>query len=134
MLRLFITYFIEELWEMMEAESTEKQIEEAADALHYMVEICLMAAVGPAMIYEQRKEPVGFTITHEIGQLLYSLRKRPAKQKPVQVNVNLIRAHCVTLFRTFMEFMEYHAFTKEQLIDGYFKKAKVNHERIASGL
>lgn len=126
-IRLFLTYFAEEIWEARE-EKGQARIVEYADALHFVVELCLRVAVVPDEEYVAPLPPNAY-----IGMILRGLRQKPWKQALVDSKVHLIRHYTQGLFWAFLKMVEDEGITEEKLLEAYFAKAKTNHQRISSG-
>jgi dimeric dUTPase (all-alpha-NTP-PPase superfamily) len=132
-IRLFTTYFAEEVWEAHAVEG-EPSLEELCDALHFLVEICLRTGVTETSICANQ-----YMITSDnhgvyLGKLLHSLRLRPWKQKKQPADLFAIRTSVISLFAAFLDHVSACGFTEERLLNGYFKKAEVNQQRIAAGV
>ena len=133
-MRLFVTYFVEEMWEFNKAETADSQREELADALHFLVELMLMGGVTPLALNTM---PVlrlpEYVSGSSVGILLHALRNRPWKLYVGQANLGNIRYALCMVYREFLNLVEEAGVEEKDLIDAYFDKVKVNHTRINSG-
>jgi dimeric dUTPase (all-alpha-NTP-PPase superfamily) len=132
-IRLFTTYFSEEMWEA-HAVAGEVSLEELCDAFHFLVEICLRAGVTPTAVFANQRSVMNGEMGSAMGRLLYTLRMRPWKQKPAPADLFTIRSAVVRLFAFFLEHVHDCGFSEEQLLNGYFKKAVTNQQRIDAGV
>jgi hypothetical protein len=132
-IRLFITYFSEEMWEAHALEGT-ADLEELCDALHFLAEICLRAGVSAQSLYANQNLAVPGMMGSAMGRLLHSLRLRPWKQKKLTADLFMIRTAVVELFASYLDHVNECGYSEEQLLNGYFKKAEINQQRISTGV
>lgn len=127
-IRLFLTYFAEELHEAYEAEGAQR-VEEFADALHFAVELCLRVGIVP----DPENRGVHPRLTECTGLILRRLRNKPWKQTKAQTATHMIKHHTEQLFWAFLDHSGRYGIPLTKLLESYFAKAKVNHQRISSG-
>jgi dimeric dUTPase (all-alpha-NTP-PPase superfamily) len=134
-LRLYATYFHEEIWEAQTAVAEELgaqvELEELSDAFHFLVDLCLFTEVHPETLAASadRDELLGVAF----GEFLHTLKAKPWKKNPTTVPSS-IRLTLTWTFHAFMKHVRRAGFTEAQLYEAYFAKAKINQARIDSGV
>jgi len=125
-------------------------LEELADALHFLTELCIQVEIGPGQISQ------GMIVDHEkdlmdnlfnvidpkisadpwwavfhLGLAANCLKQKPWKQTHILTDVDKFDLHIVDAYRTFCKHMAFYS-TSDEMFDFYFKKSKVNDFRIKS--
>lgn len=128
-------------------------LEELADALHFLTELCIVAGIGPydiaIDIYEEMvkgddddldmwsalfytpnniasSNPYN-TVQH-LGLAMNCLKQKPWKQTHILTDEKRFRQHIIDAFRAFCKYLTVYSGAKE-MYDFYFKKNKVNQFR-----
>ena len=124
----------EELMEAREAYRNQDEVhylEELSDALHFLVETCVLAGVTPRDIL-QNKDPVSpqvLDVIYFLGLAANCLKNKPWKEHHLLTDVTKYRGYLVQAFICL-----YHLFPVEEntIYSLYFRKNQVNDFRIKS--
>lgn len=123
-------------------------LEELADALHFLTELCLTAGVGPWDIamdvyvdgvhkdlwaslfnepdFDRSNNPFN-TILH-LGLAMNCLKQKPWKQTHIMTDGKKFKVHLIDAYRAFGKYLACHS-DPEEMYDYYFRKNKVNQFR-----
>ena len=120
-------------------------LEELADALHFLTELCIVASVDPeyimdgVFIKDDQFDSLFYTpdesvsrdpywpIQH-LGLAMNCLKQKPWKVTHILTDEKKFRIHLRDAYRSFCKYMSCFA-TAEEMYDYYFKKNKVNQFR-----
>ncbi len=123
-------------------------LEELADAMHFITELCIQVGIGPASIaldvivdkdadyldnlmrQTDSEKPLNpwWTVFH-LGFAANCLKQKPWKQTHILTDVEKFEMHVIDAYRAFCLHLRCFA-TSDQMFDFYFKKSKVNDFRI----
>lgn len=136
--RSYSWYLVEEL---VEAQTAPPALlaEEMADALHFAVELCIMADISPyrveSLIYLQSLDPcpelstLNMIIVH-LGLANNLLKAKPWKKEPKPTHIPTFQNHLMnSLISLLACFTQLGIDPHEE----YFKKHKINEKRIRDG-
>lgn len=149
----FAWRFVEEVTEATVCIDTHHDhfLEELADALHFLTELCILVDVPPEVIvngiYDKDKhedffdslfytpdENISanpyFSIQH-LGLAMNCLKQKPWKQTHILTDQEKFRIHIRDTYRTFCKYLSCYA-TVGEMYDYYFRKNKVNQFRQSS--
>lgn len=151
-----VTEEIAEALEALDNNDHDHFQEELADALHFLVEACILAGglqydkgVGPGedtlkLMFNRYSMYPGYygygyiykcamEAIRDLGLAANCLKNKPWKQ--THIATDTVRFHrCLSkAFQSFIELFKVSGFTAESLYDIYFKKNKVNQFRQRSG-
>jgi dimeric dUTPase (all-alpha-NTP-PPase superfamily) len=135
--RLYSWYAVEELVEAMDA-CREDQGEELADALHFVVELALLADISPLniMLASKNAEIEAFPPPASIVQVIYNiglannyLKAKHWKKNPAPPDLRKLSKHITAALMALLKLFEVRGLNAET---EYFKKHEVNNQRIAN--
>jgi len=148
---------VEEVAEHLDARcrepDSEKQYEEIADAFHFLIEFFIICGLTNQdfgsgkrdAMYEIRDEiieqigpespeEVWAIFIRELGMTLNVLNTRPHHLKVKPFDYPLFRSRLIRLLEVFLTAAFYAGVPVDRLIDDYFRKARINQQRIESGV
>ena len=134
-LRAFAWYITEEVVEAQSAPS-ENYIEELSDALHFAIELCLLAGTTPEYIsaleanegYEELMLPSQlYMVIIHVGLAMNQCKAKPWKLKPKTPDVDYVRYHLAKAVLTVVSLLRQADIDPEK---AYFMKEKINQQRI----
>lgn len=134
----------EEITEATSANEGSHQKEEAADALHFLVELLIIVGVPVKecksfynlgfLQLQAAAAPysTAYRLIEELGLAMNCLKQKPWKQTHVLTDSEMFKTHlrsCVFLWARFAKSI---GMSREEAFDFYFKKSEVNEFRIRS--
>lgn len=144
---------VEEITEASEANINGDKIhflEELADALHFLTELCIQVGIGPATITvdimrnhekdylenlvftpNQKKSNNPYNTILHLGLAMNCLKQKPWKQTHILTDEEKFQLHLVDAYRAFCKYLSCHL-SSDGVFDFYFKKSRVNDFRIKS--
>ena len=133
----------EELCEAQEAEiifsvsKDEKHfihyLEEMSDALHFMVELCIISDYDETIFMELNNENMNWTdIVFELGLACNCLKNKPWKQSQMLTDKAKYKSHIQHAFSYLILLLKLEKLSMKDIYILYFKKNAVNHFRIRS--
>lgn len=121
----------------------EPTAEELADAMHFLIELLIFAAVTPSQCLRHVPEYpldddlqldyVLWRATRHLGDAMRELRNKAWKQKIVQTDELRCRRFLVLAFAAHLDIWRSLGFTEEDLRIAFAAKHAKNHERIKDG-
>lgn len=136
--RMTSWYLVEEITEAMAATS-EAYAEELADALHFAVELCILAGVVPDQMTVKfqldmfESDPVHHTlpdVIRSIGLANQQLKHKPWKRNPQVPKVEQCQAYTADAL---FQLINHAMFNGIDIYAEYFKKHAENENRVATG-
>lgn len=115
--------------------------EEMIDALHFLVELCVLSDVTPGEIAEDldsveiivfKPREVGSQVympIEELAKAMNCLKNKPWKQTHILTDTNKYQGHVVRTFELFINVLFEMGLGPENIYDIYFKKNEVNKFR-----
>lgn len=150
-LKDFAWRFMEEIGEAIESDASGQDLdhtqEELIDALHFLVEFCILAGVEPEFLltgYKNLDECVNNLVSigardfrHNVtalvmsmGQACNCLKNKPWKQTHILTDKDKFRSRVFTVFRVFiMLCISFRINSAQEIYDLYFRKSEVNKFR-----
>lgn len=127
-------------------------LEELADALHFLVELCLLVNITPDNLVEELRndfecpdkltslcsiqyptsKPDPYPTVQQLGLAMNCLKNKPWKETHVLTDVEKFRKHIIFAFHEFCTYWVRCGSNNEEIYNYYFRKNKVNEFRIAS--
>jgi len=137
-LRAFAWHIVEEIVEATVCGDDEFP-DELSDILHFTIEICLIAGVPPAQIVQVNEvdmffdgsSPALLDVIVQVGLALNECKAKPWKLSPRLPQVGVVHYHLAKALCVLLRHIEAAGLSPESI---YFKKAKINEQRIADGV
>ena len=140
-LRQFAWWITEEICEAFTAKGPDHHSEELADTLHFAVELCLMCGYTPDDVWVHQElrsmdptpDDVDFVqeaLVH-LGTGMNKLKKKPWKLDPPDTHADTLKYHLTYMLHNLLLAFHYYEYDAYDL---YFKKKKINEQRIADGV
>ena len=149
----------EELAESTEALGNEDNyhaLEETVDALHFLIELYILAGVSPLVLaqhrgfltaddllrqaftpfrQEDKGDPIfqAYSCVEDLGKAMNCLKQKPWKQTHVLTDRKRFHAHLSNAFYSLLRYAWSIGHTDHSLFTFYFKKSEVNKFRQRSG-
>jgi hypothetical protein len=137
----FLWRITEEVGEALEAlaksEPQEKTYEEMADALHFVLGLCVITQKRHLFVemYTKDHYPSPGSMDHfvmSMGILGNTLKMKPWKQTPVLTDEAYFDDCLMRMIASFISLVNYFGMGNEKLYDYYYRKSEVNLFRIRS--
>ena len=133
-LRQFAWWITEEYAEFMSADEEDKP-EELADMLHFAVEIQLncgfTAACIKGHVENETTSPTPTDALVELGRAMNLLKKKPWKLKPKDTDPDAFKFRLTRFLNHLLQAFDHLGYDAYDL---YFKKKRINEQRIADGV
>lgn len=139
-----ITEEITEATEHTLEEHKEHVLEEVADALHFMVELCIVVGIKPDELPKEFRphsdkltclcsvrfgKPNAYSIVQHLGLAMNCLKQKPWKKTHILTDENKFKGHIIDAFRELCRFWVCLGSNDLTLYNYYFRKNKVNQFR-----
>lgn len=108
--------------------------EELIDALHFLVELCILADNIPSTDMDLDSLIVQYgvseyTIIEQLGLAMNCLKNKPWKQTHMLTDVARFKLHLGKAFQALVSLLHFNGLNSYDIYDLYFKKNRVNHFR-----
>lgn len=122
--------------------------EEAVDALHFLVELAIIAGIPPEFVRRHPDSGVdgleeliatgpalggpdsnAYAVIQEIGNAMNLLKNKPWKQTQMMTDVPRFNTYIAAAFMAFGRFCASIGMDRNQVLDFYFRKSEVNKFR-----
>lgn len=146
-LRRFAWFIVEEISEALEAkQSNPSELEgELSDILHFMTEWAILSGVTADQIIYTRNPPAKMLmlksdyapkyleVIYWVGLATNLLKGKPWKKAYKPTDIQKYQSRVIAAYVALLELIHFSGVELFSLDDLYFKKNKVNHERIQGG-
>lgn len=109
--------------------------EELADALHFLVELTIIAGHNYEILINLKekkyelKHTTAWPTIYNLGLMCNTLKNKPWKQTQMLTDRVMFEKYLITTWQVFIMLLTFSMGTKEDIYDYYFKKNEVNQFR-----
>lgn len=149
-LRTTAWYIVEEMGEVLKAKTSEDRQKEIVDVFHFLVELLICSGIEAWQIYpiveadkldklfiealHMDTDEATLDFVEELAWAIHHLKAKPWKQNPRPTSEIMYKHKLLGAFFAFIHYAKSYGLTPDLLFNSYMGKAKINKERIDSGV